>query len=80
MSQTEQQIIAIHVFSNISRSKGNEATKCGQLVKYKKRNIVLKKYAEKEAGETNSRSILFFNKAFHKAKESGQHLIFNIFQ
>ena len=38
-SQTRQQIITIHKLSNISRSKGNEAMKFGQIVKYSARNV-----------------------------------------
>ena len=38
-SQTGHQIVTIHILPNISRSKGDEATKFGQLIKYNKRNI-----------------------------------------
>ena len=38
-SQTEKQIIAIHILPNISKSKGNQAMKVGQLIKYSVRNI-----------------------------------------
>ena len=31
-SQARQQIITIHVFPNISRSKGNQIVKFGQLI------------------------------------------------
>ena len=31
-SSTRKQIIAIHIFPNISRSKGNQAIKFGQLI------------------------------------------------
>ena len=48
-SQTGQQIITMHVFPNISRSKGNQAMKFGQLIKYSIRNNFLKNYAENEA-------------------------------
>ena len=47
--QTGQQIITMHVFPNISRSKGNQAMKFGQLIKYSIRNNFLKNYAENEA-------------------------------
>ena len=40
-SQTGQQIMKIHMLPNISRSKGNQAMKFGQLVKYNVRNIFL---------------------------------------
>ena len=32
----------MHVFTNISRSKGNQAMKFGQLIEYNMRNIILK--------------------------------------
>ena len=37
--QAGEQIIAIHILPNISRSKGNKAMKFGQLIEYNKRNI-----------------------------------------
>ena len=42
-SQPVQQTIAIHIFTNISRNKGNQAMKFGQLIEYNMRNIFLKK-------------------------------------
>ena len=43
MSQSVKQTIAVHVLLNISRSKGNQTMKLGQLIEYKMRNIFLKK-------------------------------------
>ena len=40
---------------NISRSKGNQKMKCGQLIKYNMKNIFVKKSHTKCAGETISR-------------------------
>ena len=40
-SQTGQQIITIDILPNISRSKGSQVMKFGQLVKYGIRNIFL---------------------------------------
>ena len=40
-SQPGQQTVTIHILSNISRSKGNQTTKFGQLIEYNKRNISL---------------------------------------
>ena len=40
-SQTGQQIITIHILSNISRSKDNQAMKFDQLIEYKIKNISL---------------------------------------
>ena len=35
-SQAEQQIILIHILSNISKSKSNQTMKFGQLIEYNK--------------------------------------------
>ena len=42
-SQPGLQAIAIHIFSNISQSKGNQTMEFGQLVEHNKRNICLQK-------------------------------------
>ena len=42
-SQPGQQTIAIYIFANISRSKGNQAMKFDQLIEYNMRNIFLEK-------------------------------------
>ena len=42
-SQTGQQKIAIHILSNISRSKGKQTMKFGQVIEYNMRNIFLVK-------------------------------------
>ena len=41
-SQTGQQTIAIHMFANISRSKGNQAMKFGLLTESKMRKTIHK--------------------------------------
>ena len=51
-SQPGKQTIAIHILSNISRSKKNMN---GQLKEYNKRNIFLEKSYTKCGGETNPR-------------------------
>ena len=43
MSQTAEEIITIHIVPNISRSKGNQATKLCQLRKYNVINILFDK-------------------------------------
>ena len=43
MSQTDYQAFAIHIFANISRSKGNQAIKFDQLIEHNIRNIFLEK-------------------------------------
>ena len=40
-SQTGQQIIAIHILPNISKSKDNQTMTFGQLIEYNKINIFL---------------------------------------
>ena len=37
------QVITIHILPDISRSKGNQAMKFGQLIEYNVRNIFLQK-------------------------------------
>ena len=61
MPQTEQQIITIHISPNISRSKGNQTMKFGQLKEYSKRNIFLEKSYTKCGGEGSPRP--FYNKS-----------------
>ena len=46
-SQTGKKIIAIHLLLNISRSKGNQAIKFGQVIDYNARNIFLQKSCRK---------------------------------
>ena len=42
---------AIHIFTNISRSKGNQTMEFGQLIEYYMRNIFLEKSYTKCGGE-----------------------------
>ena len=56
-SQTGQQVISIHVLPNFSSTKGNQATKFGQLIKFTVRDIFLKKSCRKWGMETNSRTL-----------------------
>ena len=46
-SQPGLQTIAIHILPNISRSKGNQTMKFGQLIEYNKGNIFLQKLCGK---------------------------------
>ena len=39
MSQPGKQTITIHILPNISRIKGNQALKFGQVIEYNNRNI-----------------------------------------
>ena len=56
-SQRRKQTIATHIFPNISRSKGNQAMKFGQLIEYNTRNIFVEKSYTKCAGETIPRPL-----------------------
>ena len=56
-SRTGQQVIAIHILSNILRSKGNLTMKVDQLIKYKMRNIFLEKSNIKCGGDANPRTL-----------------------
>ena len=42
-SEPWKQTIAMHILSNISRSKGNQTMKFGQLIEYSMRNIFVLK-------------------------------------
>ena len=50
-SQRGKQTIAIHILINISRRKGNQATKLRQLVEYNMRNFFFEKSYTKCSGE-----------------------------
>ena len=54
-SQPGQQIITIHILSNISRSKDNQTMKFGKLIEYNMRNIFLEKSYTKCGEGTSSR-------------------------
>ena len=47
----------MHIFTNISKSKGNQAMKFGQLIEYNMRNIFVEKSYTKCAGETIPRPL-----------------------
>ena len=56
-SQAGEQTIAIHVLPNISRTKGSQAMRYGQLIVYNTRNIFVEKSCTKCAGETIPRPL-----------------------
>ena len=60
-SQPGQQTIAIHILTNISGSKGNQAMKFGQLIEYNLTNIFLERSYTKCGGEIIPRP--FFKKS-----------------
>ena len=63
-SQPGEQTIAIHIMSNISRSKGNQGIKFGQLIEYNMRNSFVEKSYTKCGGESIPRFL------FEKSKLS----------
>ena len=70
-SQSGQQTITIHMLSNISRSKSNQATKFGKF---------FESHAENEAAKLVPDVFFFFNKALFEIKSSGLQPSFNIFR
>ena len=54
-SQLDKQTIVIHIFPNISKSKGNQTIKFGQLIECNTRNIFLEKSCAKCGGEASPR-------------------------
>ena len=59
-SQPGWQAVAIHIFPNISRSKGNQMMKLGQLKEYIKWNVFLQKLCRKWGRKTSSRLLFIF--------------------
>ena len=53
----------MHIFPNISRSKGNQTLKFGQVKEYNKRNIFVQNLPEDEAGRLDS-DLFFLKKSF----------------
>ena len=76
-SQTEQQIITIHILHNILR-KSNLVMKFGPLIKYIVRNIFLQKLCGQWGREPSYRPFSVFKKAISKVKASDQYPSLNI--
>ena len=62
-SQPWKWTIAIHIFPNISRSKGNQTMKLGQLIEHNMRNMRKKSYTK--CGEGTSRRPFSKNNSFY---------------
>ena len=54
-SQPGEQTILMQILPNISRSKGNQTMKFGQLIEYDMSNIFPEKSSTKYSGETSPR-------------------------
>ena len=63
-SSVGKQIITIHILPNISRSKGNQTMKFGQLVEYKVKNTFLQKSCKNEPGRLVPDFFCFFKKFY----------------
>ena len=61
-SQPGKQTIAMNILTNISRIKGNQTMKLGQLKEYKKRNIFLQKLCRKWGRDTSPIPLYFLKK------------------
>ena len=55
MTSEPEQAIVIHILPSVSRSKGNQTVKFGQLIECNMRNIFLKKSYTKCGWETSAR-------------------------
>ena len=65
-SQTGQQIITIHILPDISRSKGNQGMKYGQLIKHNMKIFFCKIHTKNELGRLDLNHFLYFRKVFYK--------------
>ena len=73
-SQAGQQRITIHILRNISRRKGDQGMKFGQLIKHGI-NFFFKIIQKISQGELVPDLFLFFKKALYKEKASVSTLI-----
>ena len=69
--------ITIYILSNISRIKGNQIMKIGQLIDIPRKTFFFKNHAENEAGRLVS-DLLLFKKGLYEVKASRLQLHFNI--
>ena len=77
---TKQLQYTIHILPNISRSKGNQIMKFGQLIAYKKRNTFSQTSCRICGWVTSSRPFLLFKKGLYEVKASGLQLISSTFR
>ena len=78
-SQPGQQIITMHILSNISRSESNQIMNFGQFIfgQLTREIFFFKNHAENETRP--SRSLWVFKKTLYEVNASGLQLSFNIF-
>ena len=77
-SQTGKQTIAIHILTDIWKTKDNQTTKFDPLIECEK-IFFFKNHTENETGRLIPDFFLFLKKASNDVKASGQHLSSNIF-
>ena len=63
-TQTGKQVTTICILPNISRSKGNQKIKFGQVMKNIVRNTFSVKLCRKQSRKTSSRPLFVFQKSF----------------
>ena len=63
---------------NISRSKGNQTMKLGQVIEYNNINIFFKNHAQNEVGRLVPDLFLFFKNVLYEVKSGGLQLNFDI--
>ena len=63
---------------NISRNKGNQTMKFGQVIEHNKIFFSKKKNSENDAGKLVPDLFLFFKKTLYEVRSSGLQLSFNI--
>ena len=75
MSQPGLQVIAIHILSNISKSKDNQTKQFGQLIEYDKIILFFKNYAENESRRLVTDLILIFINVWYDVKSRPGHWV-----
>ena len=63
-----EQTIAIHILSNMPRSKGKHTMEFGRLIKYMRKIFFFKKHAQNETRRIAQDLFLHFKKALHESK------------
>ena len=72
------EIVAIHILTNISRGKGNQTMKFGQLLEYKMSNIFREKLCIKCGGDTIPRSFSTKSKLYISLDQYSR-VLYNLF-
>ena len=72
MSQNRQQMFTRHVLLNVSRGKGNQTMKFGELIEYNMRNIFIEKSYTKYGGEASPRPF------YKKSKSLSRSTVWNV--